>query len=172
MPGDIDLSQDALENMTRESLTDELTEKALAFYKAKEELLGESTMRELERVIMLQVVDTKWMDHIDEMDQLKQGIWLRSYGQKDPQIEYKMVGSDMFDEMIHNIKVDVGRYVLTAQIKDNTRKEVLTPTSEGRENIPGDEKPQKKQPVHVEKVGRNDPCPCGSGLKYKKCCGK
>ena len=119
---------------------------------------------------MLKVVDTRWMDHIDEMDQLKQGIWLRSYGQKDPAMEYKQVGSDMFDEMIGNIKVDVGRYVLTARI-NTKRAEVAKPVSESREEAPGEKKKIVTQ-AKSEKVGRNDPCPCGSGLKYKKCCGK
>ncbi len=169
--GSISYTIDDMQDMTRESLIDEFTEKAMEFYRAKEEMIGSENMRELERIIMLKVVDTRWMDHIDEMDQLKQGIWLRSYGQKNPADEYKNVGSDMFDEMIENIKIDVGRYVLTAQFKNTQRVEVAKPTSASKESVPGEE-PEKKEPAKSNKVGRNDPCPCGSGLKYKKCCGK
>ncbi len=169
--GELSFSYDDMQTMTLDSLNELLKEKALAYHKEKEEEFGAEVMREIERVIMLRVVDTKWMDHIDEMDQLKHGIWLRSYGQKDPAIEYKTVGSDMFDEMIENIKVDVGKYVLTAKVGNQQRKEVLKPVTESREN-PGDKPKQSTQRIVTNKVGRNDPCPCGSGLKYKKCCGK
>ncbi len=168
---EISFTFDDMQTMTLESLTKTLTEKALSYYHDKEKEIGTDVMREIERVIMLRVVDTKWMEHIDEMDQLKHGIWLRSYGQKDPAMEYKNVGSDMFEEMVENIKIDVGKYVLTAKPMNKERKEVFKPTAESREN-PGDKPKPKPQRIVTNKVGRNDPCPCGSGLKYKKCCGK
>ena len=172
-PGKISYSRDDLESLTREDLLETFIQEAVHAYEQKEAELGNDYMRELERVIMLQVVDTKWMDHIDEMDQLKQGIWLRSYGQKDPVMEYKNVGSELFDDMVQSIKMDTAKYVLTAKVRTELkREEVAKPTSEGRESLPGEKPVQKNQPVRVNKVGRNDPCPCGSGLKYKKCCGK
>ena len=168
--GTVSYTLDDKQSLEKIDLIEQFTEKAFEYYAKKEEEFGSEAIRELERIIMLRVVDTRWMDHIDEMDQLKQGIWLRSYGQKDPAMEYKQVGSDMFDEMIANIKADVGRYVLTAKI--NTRRaEVAKPVSESREETPGEKKRIVTQ-AKSEKVGRNDPCPCGSGLKYKKCCGK
>jgi len=168
--GDISYSKDDMQNLEKLDLIEDFSKKAFEYYGKKEDEFGADAIRELERIIMLRVVDTRWMDHIDEMDRLKQGIWLRSYGQKDPAMEYKNVGSDMFDEMIENIKIDVGRYVLTAKI-NTQRAEVAKPVSESREENPGERKKVVVQ-AKSEKVGRNDPCPCGSGLKYKKCCGK
>ena len=171
--GEVVYTREDLEDLEKIDVIETLTEKALDCYKAREEEIGADNMRELERVIMLRVVDTLWMDHIDEMDQLKHSIWLRSYAQHDPVIEYKNVGSDMFDAMISSIKSQVGRYVLTARIANAERKEVFKPTDAKLDSAPGEETAKKvvKQAVS-NKVGRNDPCPCGSGLKYKKCCGK
>ncbi len=171
--GEVSYTREDLENLEKIDVIETLTDKALALYKAKEMEIGAENMRELERVIMLRVVDTLWMEHIDEMDQLKHSIWLRSYAQHDPVIEYKNVGSDMFDAMISNIKTQVGRYVLTARVRSAERKEVFKPTDAKLDAAPGEEPEKKvvKQAVS-NKVGRNDPCPCGSGLKYKKCCGK
>ena len=168
--GEISYTFEDKQNLEKLDLIEQFTDNAFEHYAKKEEEFGFDAIRELERIIMLRVVDTRWMDHIDEMDQLKQGIWLRSYGQKDPAMEYKAVGSDMFDEMIANIKVDVGRFVLTAKI-NTKRAEVAKAVSESREENPGEKKRIVTQ-AKSEKVGRNDPCPCGSGLKYKKCCGK
>ena len=144
--GAIHYTKDDMQNLEKTNIIEDFTSKAFEHYKKKEEEFGSDAIRELERIIMLRVVDTRWMDHIDEMDQLKQGIWLRSYGQKDPAMEYKQVGSDMFDEMIENIKIDVGRYVLTARI-NTQRTEVAKPVSESREEQPG----VKKKVVVQEK---------------------
>ncbi len=128
-------------------------------------------MRELERVILLKVVDRYWMDHIDNMSELKRGIYLRSYGQKDPVVEYQLEGFDMFDAMIAAIRDDTVKLLLTLKIRVNEeikREQVAKPTQE----VHGDQEVKvKKQPIKKEKIGRNDPCPCGSGKKYKKCCG-
>ncbi len=127
-------------------------------------------MAELERVILLKVVDTKWMDHIDDMDQLKHGIGMSAYAQRDPVVEYRIVGSDMYDEMITNIAEDTVKFFFGARPAAKTleREQVAKPTSE---NFGGDGSVKKSPVVKKEKVGRNDPCPCGSGKKYKKCCG-
>lgn len=127
-------------------------------------------MRDIERVILLRVVDTKWMDHIDNMDHLKQGIGLRAYKQQDPVQAYQFEGSQMFDEMIYNIKVDTVRYLFRVQIeKAPEREQVAKETSTNQ----GGDDTLKKQPIKKEpKIGRNDLCPCGSGKKYKNCCGR
>lgn len=159
----------SLENMSRDDVRDTLIEKAQAAYEKKEEELGSETMRELERFIMLKVVDQKWMDHIDAMDQLREGIGLRAYGQRDPVIEYKIEGYDMFQEMIKNIQEDTLRYLFRVQVKaapQMQQRAYNVSYSHG-----GSE--EKRQPIRKEKkIGRNDPCPCGSGKKYKKCCGR
>ncbi|MBR2973504.1 MAG: SEC-C domain-containing protein, partial [Clostridia bacterium] len=126
-------------------------------------------MREVERVIMLQNVDSKWMEHIDLMDQLRRGISLRAYAQKDPVVEYKYEGMDMFDEMISNIKTDTVKMLMRIQPGAKTeRKQVAKPIEASH----GEGNPESKTVKVGEKVGRNDPCPCGSGKKYKKCCGQ
>ena len=168
-------------------LEQELQDKVLAAYEQKEETIG-APIRELERVVLLKVVDSKWMDHIDSMDELKNGIGLRAYGQKDPVVQYRIEGGEMFDEMIAQIKLEVTKILLHITKKENSteRKSAasITSTSVDRSaidsmNIEGETKPQnasesKPQPIRNEgpKVGRNDPCPCGSGKKYKNCCGK
>lgn len=156
-----------LEDMGRKELQAFLDEQGRAAYEAREEELGPETMREIERVVMLRIVDEKWMDHLDAMDQLREGIGLRAYGQKDPLIEYKFEGYEMFQNMIDSIQDDVVRYIFRVSVvhpqQQQSRKVV--------ENRYAEEGP--KSPVRKEhKVGRNDPCPCGSGKKYKKCCGK
>ena len=162
------ISKAELEELSREDVRDILVEKAQTAYGKKEEELGSETMRELERFIMLKTVDQKWMDHIDAMDQLREGIGLRAYGQRDPVIEYKFEGYEMFQEMIRNIQEDTLRYLFRVQIKSTPQRQQKSYNvtySHGE----SDEKPQ---PVRKKKIGRNDPCPCGSGRKYKKCCGK
>ena len=127
-------------------------------------------MRELERVLFLKVVDEKWMDHIDAMDQLRYGIGLRAYGQRDPVIEYKFEGHQMFEDMIKSIQEDSVKFVLKSHIDPNRapkRQKVAEPVNE----VYSDEPKSKKTVVKKQKVGRNDPCPCGSGKKYKNCCG-
>ena len=125
-------------------------------------------MREFERVALLGAVDNRWMDHIDAMTELRDGIGLRAYGQRDPVVEYKREGYDMFEEMVHLIQEDtIRRLYFTVLARPVERKQVAQPVaaSHGEEEV---RKPVKKVAV---KVGRNDPCPCGSGKKYKKCCG-
>lgn len=156
--------------VTREELREMLLKAAKEVYQAREEKNGSEQMRELERVILLQVVDNKWMDHIDAMDQLKQGIGLRAYGQEDPVIAYQKEGFNMFEEMIHSIQEDTLKYLFHVEVKT-----ALKPKQQVEmDNIvtnKGEDK--KKTPVvKKDKIGRNDPCPCGSGKKYKKCCGK
>ncbi|OAT80198.1 preprotein translocase subunit SecA [Desulfotomaculum copahuensis] len=166
LPGH-ELAADEFADAGRQGIKDELTERALAAYAEREAELGEEMMRELERVVLLRMVDEKWMDHLDAMDQLREGIGLRAYGQKDPLIEYKFEGYEMFQNMIAAIQEDVVRYIYRVNI-------VQAPQPRQRqvvENRGDDDGPQ--QPVRREqKVGRNDPCPCGSGKKYKKCCGR
>ena len=138
-------------------------------YAAKEETITPAMMREVERVIMLRVVDEYWMDHIDAMQELRQGIRLRAYAQTDPVIAYKQESLHMFEEMISAIQEETVRRLYSARFKSDQevkRERVASGITEGR----GDGT-VKKQPRRVQKVGRNDPCPCGSGKKYKKCCG-
>ena len=171
------------EKIEADNVLAEGKEKALATYKAKQEEIGVEPFKELQRVVLLKVVDEKWMDHIDEMDELKNGIGLRAYGQKDPVIQYQIDGSDMFEEMINNIKLDVTKILMCVKKREGyERKSTVKVTSEGREDIDGminpelaqEEKKKVKVPIVNEgpKVGRNDLCPCGSGKKYKNCCGK
>lgn len=144
----------------------EYAEKA---YSEKEQEIGEDTMREIERVIMLRVVDEKWMDHIDTMEHLKEGIGLRAYGQHDPVVEYKNEGFRMFNDMIDTIHEEVVKYLFHIQSENKVeRVQVAQPVST---NIQ-DEDVKKKPVVNKDKIGRNDACPCGSGKKYKNCCGK
>ena len=157
-------------------LQEELLSKVLAKYEEKEAEIGEQELRELERVVMLKVVDQKWMDHIDAMDELKDGIGLRAYGQKDPVVQYRIEGTDMFDEMIYSIKHDVVKILLNISKQQEVRRtEAARITNMSLDNI-NDVDGEKRAPVTVVKqgpdVGRNDPCPCGSGKKYKNCCGK
>jgi len=171
-PGELAFSTDDKQDMTRESLTDTVYELALAEYERKTQEFTPEKMQEFERYVLLKVVDVKWRDHIDEMEQLKHGIWLRSYGQKDPVIEYRNIASDIFADMVESIKIDTATYILRANLEKETPTHSGTTIRmmEGRGSSAGE--PKKKVPVTVNKVGRNEPCPCGSGLKYKKCCGK
>ena len=167
-----------------EKIIEELTEKALAKYEEKEKSIGIKELRELERVVMLKVVDQKWMDHIDAMEELKNGIGLRAYGQKDPVVQYRIEGFDMFDEMISDIKIDVVKILINIEkAGDLQRKHTVNITNAAQEvlnsiNIesttaPAQSSPKVETVVNKDpKVGRNDPCPCGSGKKYKNCCGK
>ena len=161
------IDQENFEDYGRQSIKDNLEEMALKAYEAREEELGSETMRELERVLLLRVVDDKWMDHLDAMDQLREGIGLRAYGQKDPLIEYKFEGYEMFQGMISSIQEDVVRYIFRVNIV-RPQEQPKRKTVENRY-----EEDEPKRPVRREnRIGRNDPCPCGSGKKYKKCCGR
>jgi preprotein translocase subunit SecA len=163
-----------------EKISDKLKEEALNIYKQKEEEITSDQMRELERVVMLKVVDEKWMNHIDSMDELKNGIGLRAYGQKDPVVQYRLEGFDMFDEMINDIKFDVTKILMhIRQQGEVKRQETVKITGEALEAIHSVDGGSKigtdvDRTVRNEgpKVGRNDSCPCGSGKKYKNCCGK
>ncbi len=159
------------DKLNRADAKEMLLERGLALYDKREEILGEETMRALERMILLRNVDTKWMDHIDDMDELRRGIGLRAYGQQQPVVAYRMQGSDMFDEMSTNIREDTVRQMLTVVIKskeETERKQAAKITSESGSSD-GSEKGRTVR--KGKKVGPNDPCPCGSGKKYKKCCG-
>ena len=161
------LKVEDIEGLGREALKEELTEKAMALYQSREEELGAETLREIERMVLLRLVDEKWMDHLDAMDQLREGIGLRAYGQKDPVIEYKFEAYEMFNNMIASIQEDVVRYIFRVNLVPAQPKAQRVVV----ENRSGDEGP--RQPVRKEQqIGRNDPCPCGSGKKYKKCCGQ
>ena len=168
---DLKYSAYELSEVNKEEIKQVLRDKAVEKYAEKESLIGSEHMRELERVIMLRVVDTKWMDHIDAMDELRRGMHLRAYGQRDPIVEYRLEGFDMFDEMIASIKEDTVRMLLTIRIRteeEPKREQVAKPTAMSG----GGDDTLRKEPVkNKKKVGRNDPCPCGSGKKYKKCCG-
>ena len=172
------------DKVTAEDVISEIKEKAHNIYEDKSEKFGE-TFRELERVVMLKIVDQKWMEHIDNMDELKNGIGLRAYGQKDPVVVYRMEGFDMFDQMVQDIKFDVVKLLMHASKRDEgtSRKEAAKITGEGLQQktaielVDGKLSPKEgglnKTVVNeVPKIGRNDPCPCGSGLKYKNCHGK
>ena len=161
------LTPEQLLNMSKEEVHETLLESALNYYERREEELGPDIMRQLERFVMLKVVDQKWMDHLDAMDQLRQGIGLRAYGQQDPLVQYKFEGYQMFNDMVAAIQEDTVRLVLRANIVQEQR--------EGPKNVVENkysEEDARKEPVRSKKVGRNDLCPCGSGKKYKKCCGK
>ena len=176
------------EKFSANELLEEIKAKALANYEAKEKQFGEE-FRELERVVLLKVVDGKWMDHIDAMDELKNGIGLRAYGQKDPVVQYRFEGGEMFDEMVAQIKLEVAKIMLHV-VKSSTavqRESKVSITNAsldntainnmnvvGETNVPNSNKTEKAQPIVNDgpKVGRNDPCPCGSGKKYKQGCGK
>ena len=160
----------------------EIIEKAHKKYDEKEQDFGEKALRELERVVMLKIVDERWMDHIDAMDELKDGIGLRAYGQKDPVVQYRIEGFDMFDQMVADIQLNVVKILMNARKREGTpiRQESIKITGEGFEgenvslkgNTPNQEKNHTPIVNTEPKVGRNDPCPCGSGKKYKNCCGK
>ena len=163
-----------------EKISEELKNKAFDIYNKKEEEITSEQMRELERVVMLKVVDEKWMNHIDSMDELKNGIGLRAYGQKDPVDQYRLEGSNMFEEMINDIKFDVAKILMhIRQQGEVKRQETVKITGEALEAIHSVDGGSKigtdvDRTVRNEgpKIGRNDPCPCGSGKKYKNCCGK
>ena len=163
-------------NMDSMEVRDELKAKAHARYAEKEEEIGPEIFHDFERNILLRNVDTNWMDHLDAMDQMRQGIGLRAYGQHKPIDEYRNESYDMFNEMTYNIQYNTIRMLFAVTIK--RQEEVQQEESQQKERVDilnarhGDEEPVKKKPVSVQKVGRNDPCPCGSGKKYKHCCGK
>ena len=175
------------ENLNQANVISEIVEKSKQKYEEKEQELGEQEIRELERVVMLKVVDQKWMDHIDAMDDLKEGIGLRAYGQKDPVAQYRIEGFDMFDAMVAEIQKDVVKILLNIQKAGELKREQtakitsvaqatldsINIVSENKQQVPQTSDVKRTPVVNQEpKVGRNEPCPCGSGKKYKNCCGR
>lgn len=167
---DLTFEDNELEAVSKQEIIDALTDKAKEIYQAKEDEYGSKVIRELERVILLKVVDTKWMAHIDDMDELKRGIGLRALGQKNPVIEYRYEGFEMFDAMVESIREDTIRMLLTVKLQKNAmpqREQVQKPDAPNAGAGDG----SFAEEAHAKKIGDNDPCPCGSGKKYKKCCG-
>ena len=167
--GEFEIKDDELDSIAKDDIRDRLNEIAEKRYQEQEELFGDN-MREIERVILLRVVDTLWMDHLDEMEHVKREIGLRAYGEHDPVVEYRNVGSELYDGMLEAIKRDTVRYILTVKPRPQVeikREQVAKPMDTGSDGSLG------KQPIRIKKApGRNDPCPCGSGKKYKQCCGR
>ena len=161
---DFNYTADELEEITKADITKQLQERADKIYAKREQEIGKEQLREVERVVLLKVVDEKWMAHIDDMEQLKRGIGLRSYGQKNPVVEYRMEGFEMFDAMVDSIREDTVRMLFTIQVRQQVpkREQVLKPSTSNRGFTAR---------TRGKKIGPNDPCPCGSGKKYKKCCG-
>ena len=167
MDTDLRYSTEELNNVTKKDIVSFIKDRAMLIYKTREAEIGEQGMREVERICLLKVVDKHWMDHIDAMEELKRGIYLRGIAQKDPVVEYRFEGFAMFDEMIAAIKEETVRMVLTIPVRlqrPPQREQVMQPDAP---NAGGPQTPFKA----AKKPGRNDPCPCGSGKKYKNCCG-
>ena len=169
MPKD-SLEVEGLDKLNTQELSDKIYEIAHDLYREKEEVIGSDRMREVERIILLQCVDNHWIDHIDAMDQLRQGIGLRALGQQDPVIAYKMEGFDMFDDMVKHIQEDTVKYLfnITIEQQPKERKQII---DVDKLSSPSD-KEDKSPTVKEKTIGRNEPCPCGSGKKFKHCCGK
>ena len=164
---DFKYNEKELEKVTRNDIIKKLDDKAKEIYGEKEKSYGKELMREVERVLLLKVVDTKWMAHIDDMEELKKGIGLRAYGQKNPVVEYRVEGFEMFDAMVYSIRDETVRLLLNVRLQPGQnvqREQVAKPDAPNAGSF-------SNAPRTVKKVGENDPCPCGSGKKYKKCCG-
>ena len=174
------------DNIEPEEVLEEVKTKALEIYELKNQEIGKEELRELERIVMLRVVDEKWMNHIDSMDELKNGIGLRAYGQKDPVVQYRIEGFDMFEEMVDSIKIDVTKMLLHLRKQSEIqRQQAVRITGAALQALKSMENAMhagtnKDEAAKVDrtvvndepKVGRNDACPCGSGKKYKNCCGR
>ena len=169
-PDDLSFEDDELPSVTREDIKNALNEKCGEIYQAKEAEYGSDVIRELERVVLLRTVDTKWMAHIDDMEELKKGIGLRSYGQRNPVIEYRYEGFEMFDAMVDSIREDTVRALLTIRLQKNEAPEREQVAKPDAPNAGAGDGSFSDEPVRSKKIGDNDPCPCGSGKKYKKCC--
>ncbi len=166
----IKLSEDQLKHITKAELIQQLKEEAVKVYEAKEaEFPDQDNIREVERVILLKVIDRKWMDHIDDMDQLRQGIGLQAYGQRDPVVEYKFAGFDMFDAMIDAITEETVKALTHIQVEQKVEREQVAKVTGTNKDETGQSAPKRRT---GRKIQPNDPCPCGSGKKYKQCCGK
>lgn len=167
---EISLNEDQLKHIKKAELVQKLKEEAVKIYEAKEaEFIEPEQLREVERVILLKVIDIKWMDHIDDMDQLRQGIGLQAYGQRDPLVEYKFMGFEMFDEMTQAISEETVKALMHVRIEQKVEREQVA-------KVTGTNKEEESGNTTVRRSGRkiqpNDPCPCGSGRKYKQCCGR
>ncbi|WP_025786028.1 preprotein translocase subunit SecA [Sporosarcina sp. D27] len=165
------LTVSEFEGKSAQELTDFIKAEVIKRYDEKEEEMSEEKMREFEKVVLLRAIDTKWMDHIDAMDQLRHGIHLRAYGQNDPLREYQAEGFGMFEEMVNAIESDAAKYVMKAEIRNNLEREEVAKGQAVNPKEDG-EKPAKKPVRRSVNIGRNDPCPCGSGKKYKNCHGQ
>ena len=164
------VTKEDVKGIKANELKHRLKEQAVKLYEAKESEFPEpEAVRELERVVLLKVIDRKWMDHIDDMDQLRQGIGLQAYGQRDPLVEYKMAGYDMFDDMIANIQEDTVRLLFHVRIEQKVEREQVAKVTGTNRDESAQRGPKKRE---AAKVYPNDPCPCGSGKKYKQCCGR
>lgn len=171
-----ELDPEELLELSRDELRETLHDIAVEAYEEREKLLTEEVMRELEKVVMLRVVDNKWMEHLDHMDMLREGIGLRAYGQRNPIVEYKIEGFDMFEEMINSIQTTIARMIFQVQVVSQEQQELedrlaTAQASHGDDVSSAEARPVRK-PVNKVKIGRNEPCPCGSGKKYKDCCMK
>jgi preprotein translocase subunit SecA len=165
------LKREDLEGREKEAIVEFLMEEVRKLYDEREQQIGEETMREFEKVVVLRAVDSKWMDHIDAMDQLRQGIHLRAYGGTDPLREYQFEGFEMFREMVENIQEEVTKYIMKAHVESNVQRQEV---AKGQtETGGGSNRETQRRPIRraEQRVGRNDPCPCGSGKKYKHCHG-
>lgn len=187
----VELTEDEMNQLNPEGLKEKIYDIFERLYQDKEAEIGIDKMREIERMILIRVVDNKWMDHIDAMDQLKSGIGLRALGQQDPAAAYAQEGFDMFELMIQSIKEDTVKFCYSVTVQTGTERRDIMGTGQERkdefvdegplmegqelpeeEQIPQREKKQEPYRREQPKIGRNDPCPCGSGKKYKNCCGK
>ncbi|MGX4668788.1 preprotein translocase subunit SecA [Cerasibacillus sp. JNUCC 74] len=166
------VTEDDLKGKDQEEIIEWIMDKVKARYDEKEQELTKEQMREFEKVIVLRTVDTKWMDHIDQMDQLRQGIHLRAYGQNDPLREYQLEGFAMFEEMIKSIEEEVSKYIMKAEIRDNLQRQEVVKNTQAISGGQEEKKKTRKPFVKKQDIGRNDPCPCGSGKKYKNCHGR
>ena len=171
VPEDFDWDEKKINDTNRDDIIKMLTDRTLAVYQMREDSIGKEELRELERVVLLKIVDTKWMAHIDDMDELRKGISLRSYGQQNPVVEYRYEGFAMFDDMIDSIREDTVRLLLTIQLANNKAPEREQVAKPDAPNAGAGDGSFRAQAVSKKKVGANEPCPCGSGKKYKNCCG-
>lgn len=152
-----------------DDLVARLQEETVALYEQKEKEFEDFDLREIERIILLKVIDRKWMDHIDDMDQLREGIGLQAYGQRDPKVEYKMAAYDMFNEMLESIQQDTVRLLFHVRVEQKVEREQVAKVTGTNKDESGPRKPVQRA---ERKIYPNDPCPCGSGKKYKQCCGR
>lgn len=164
------ITEEKVAGLKKNQLKHKLKEEGVKLYETKEAEFPEAeTLRELERVFLLKVIDRKWMDHIDDMDQLRQGIGLQAYGQRDPLVEYKMAGYEMFDVMTASIQEDTVRILMHIRVEEKAEREQVAKVTGTNKDDSAVKAPKRRE---SEKVYPNDPCPCGSGKKYKQCCGR